>query len=443
MKKKYIAFVVIIVAVLVTVGVIYSKPQSETAYLKKNVKELKLDKPEDYSDLKVISNSIKDKEIIITGEAHGVKQNTDIQFKFLNYLIDNWDLKYYVTETGYSEAMMLNEYLATGNEEILEETFKDWSASRATKEDFSMIKKLYEKNKNLPEDKKITILGIDSAAMSEGHIKKYMNIIIGKVGALPEELKVFENNLNKLDLIGVNTTMFYLKKEEIQEKKKTILDIVNDMEKHIKDNRELYEKTFKEDLFNIEFILENIKDLQTLPKTFGNKPDIRVDLEQLNERDNYSYKNLKKLSERYPKGKYYFHFGSAHTFLKEVGDFKSIASRLESDENFKDKIYSLKIYYGPGTTIGDMNTEKPFYSDIPTELEKQLQTVKGEFGDLIIDLNNRRSPIKNTLNLNYVQVNRRDALKPDSNTKTTDYFQGIIIVKNPKGGTAYEGFLGQ
>ncbi|EQB89758.1 hypothetical protein M918_19110 [Clostridium sp. BL8] len=220
MKKKYIAFVVIIVAVLVAAGVIFSKPQSETAYLKKNTKELKLDKPEDYSDLKVISNSIEDKEIIFTGEGHGVKQNTDIQFKFLNYLIDNWDLRYYVIETGYSEAMMLNEYLATGNEEILKETFQEWSAFRATKEDFSMIKKLYEKNKNLPEGKKVTILGIDSASMSEGHIKKYMNIIIGKVGTLPEELKVFENNLNKLDLVGVNTTKFHLKKEEIQEKKK-------------------------------------------------------------------------------------------------------------------------------------------------------------------------------------------------------------------------------
>ncbi|MBP2024315.1 erythromycin esterase-like protein [Clostridium punense] len=439
MKKKYIAFVVIIVAVLVAAGVIFSKPQSETAYLKKNTKELKLDKPEDYSDLKVISNSIEDKEIIFTGEGHGVKQNTDIQFKFLNYLIDNWDLRYYVIETGYSEAMMLNEYLATGNEEILKETFQEWSAFRATKEDFSMIKKLYEKNKNLPEGKKVTILGIDSASMSEGHIKKYMNIIIGKVGTLPEELKVFENNLNKLDLVGVNTTKFHLKKEEIQEKKKTILEIVNDMENHIKDNRELYEKSFKEDLFNIEFILENIKDLQTLPKTFGSQPDIRTDFELLSMRENYTYKNFKKLCDHYPKGKYYFHFGGKHSVLKEIWGLENIAIKLQKDDTFKDKIYAIRTYYGVGTSMG-AEVEQPVYSNIPTELEKQLQTVKGEFGDLIIDLNNRRSPIKNTLNLNYFEPAEREVLKPDSDTKTTDYFQGIIIIKNPKGGTAYSVF---
>ncbi len=439
MRKKYIIFVVIIVAVLVAAGVIYSKPQSETAYLKKNAKELKLDKPEDYSDLKVIRNSIKDKEIIITGEYHGIKQNTDIQFKFLNYLIDNWDLRYYVTEMGHSEAMMINEYLTTGNEEILKETFQDWRSAGAIVEEFDAYKKLYEKNKNLPEDRKITILGIDSASMSERHIKKYTNIIISKVGTLPEELKVFENNLNKLDLIGVNTTKFYLKKEEIQEKKKAILEIVNDMQNHIKDNRELYEKTFKKDLFNIEFILENIKDLQTLPKTFGSSPNIKTDPELLSMRENYTYKNFKKLCDHYPKGKYYFHFGAQHTVLKEIWGLENIAIKLQKDEVFKDKVYAFRTYYGAGSYML-LGINNSFYSNVPTELEKQLQTVKGEFGDLIIDLNNKRSPIKNTLNLNYFEVTEREVLKPDSDTKTTDYFQGIIIIKNPKGGTAYSVF---
>lgn len=439
MRKKYIGFLVIIVAILIAVGVIYSKPQSETAYLKKNAKELKLDKPEDYLDLKVISNSIEDKEIIFTGEGHGVKQNTDIKFKFLNYLIDNWDLKYYVTEMGHSEAMMLNEYLATGDEEILKETFQDWRSAGAIVEEFDAYKKLYEKNKSLPEDRKITILGIDSASMSEKHIKKYMNIILSKVGTLPKELKAFENNLSKLDLVGANTTKFYLKKEELEEKKKAVLEIVKDMENHIKDNRELYEKTFKKDLFNIEFILENIKDLQTLPKAFGSSPSVKTDLELLNMRENYTYKNFKKLCDHYPKGKYYFHFGAEHTVLKETWGLQSIAIKLQKDDVFKDKIYALRTYYGAGSYMR-LGIENPVYSNIPTELEKQLQTLRGDFGDLIIDLNNKRSPIKNTLNLNYFEPAEREVLKPDSDTKTTDYFQGIIIIKNPKGGTAYSVF---
>ncbi|MEG3042549.1 MAG: hypothetical protein RR891_11135, partial [Clostridium sp.] len=155
-KEGTIAIIFVVVFAIILLGLKYSLPVKEEDYVKKNSNVLDLSNYENNSDLKLIKNDIEDKKIIITGGQYNIKQTSDMQEKFLNYLIDSWDLKYFLIEDGYARTAILNEYLQSGDEKLLEEYYNtegQFSYLSTLKKD--MFKNLYLKNKELSEKKKI------------------------------------------------------------------------------------------------------------------------------------------------------------------------------------------------------------------------------------------------------------------------------------------------
>ena len=119
-------------------------------------------KKETMKDLSIIDNDLKDYEIFLIGENHGVKANVELKMKFLKYFKKKINFKYYICELPFSMTYFLNRYLETGNDALLKDIYKYIKGTYAwNKDEYDYWRDLYKYNKTLPRDDKIILIGID------------------------------------------------------------------------------------------------------------------------------------------------------------------------------------------------------------------------------------------------------------------------------------------
>ncbi len=98
----------------------------------------------------------------MTGEYHGVSSNSLLELEFLKYFSDKLHLKYYLQELPYSYSCRLNDYLKSGDEEILDEAFNYMKGSNGYSKEFhNKWIEVYKLNQDLSEENKIEIIGVD------------------------------------------------------------------------------------------------------------------------------------------------------------------------------------------------------------------------------------------------------------------------------------------
>ena len=133
--------------------------------LKKHIREnhsVIYSKKETMKDLSIIDNDLKDHEIFLIGENHGVKANVELKMKFLKYFKKKINFKYYICELPFSMTYFLNRYLETGNDAILKDIYEPTKGTYAwNKDEYDYWRDLYKYNKTLPSDDKIILIGID------------------------------------------------------------------------------------------------------------------------------------------------------------------------------------------------------------------------------------------------------------------------------------------
>ncbi|WP_061994033.1 erythromycin esterase family protein [Clostridium sp. ATCC 25772] len=423
MKKKGIIIGIIIIIIAIGVGIIYYMPMNNVDYVKKNSRELNLNDINDNKDLDLILDNIKDKTIVCTNENHGINENADIQYKFANYLMDNWDLKYFLMECGQASGTLLNEYLQTGDEKLLDDIFENGVFGAMSDESSKeLAKKLYLKNKDLPEEKKLIIIGLDVRQQGDS-ITYYFKHIKNKY-----------NNIPKDQLEKINKVLECSEEEMINgERSSTFLKAIEDLEKDIKENEEIYIQSLnKEEVFNFECILNNLKNTsKLLPLIDGG---ISNNKEFYEARDKMNYENFKKIYDHFGGGKYYLHYGMDHIYQREINNVKFLGANLKEDSNFKDKIYSINTLYKNGEAYNyDDLSPYSFYS-ITTDLEETLKKAGIENGNRIIVLDNKKSPYKKKIFkecFTFIDVYNDEKLFESNKGVTTDYFQAEIIIENP------------
>ena len=221
---------------------------------------------------------------------------------------------------------MLNKYLATGDESILEEMYKPIKGTFGwNKESYAIWGKVYEFNKSLPEDEKIKIIGIDIEHQYVNAIR-YMNSLIPGRKA-PEEIK---------DLISLVSEMY----NNINTKQSAdiYVELSNKLDESIKSNPKLYSEFFGENLFGFELVNENII-AQVKAYKAGDMSFNQI-------RDDKIYDNFKKIYQHIPKGKYYGQWGLNHVFQKAQGNVDWLASLMNnSDSPVKGKVLSIVYLY--------------------------------------------------------------------------------------------------
>ena len=125
-------------------------------------------------------------ELFVSGETHATQKNFDIQMDIIKNLSQNSDLKYIITEESMANAFLINKYLQTGKISNLDVVFKELKGTFAGNNEFyKFCQDIYEFNETIPNDKKLTYLGVD--------IEHQLNNAIGILYDIVLRNDVYEN----------------------------------------------------------------------------------------------------------------------------------------------------------------------------------------------------------------------------------------------------------
>lgn len=326
-------------------GVELEKENQIVEYLKDNYSEIDIDDEIGFSDFAILDEDIKDKEIFLTGEVHGIKPNSELNMKFLRYFKERTDFKYYLSEYSYSNAYFLNKYLKTGDVKILDDIFQELRGSYSwNKDSFNFWIDLYKYNNNLPEDRRIEIIGID-IELQPVTAYRYLVDVLPKKDPPIEIKKMLDNTIytyNRLEEFGNASTYSTAK----------------DLQKDINTKESIYRKYLGEHYFGFKMVVSNLLNYE---KAYRNK---RNQVDWNNSRDEMIYENFVLTQRRLQKDKYFGQWGVNHGFQSKEKDIKWLASYLNEEELYKDKVLSIAFNYENSMQMGKMGDKQYMINEI-------------------------------------------------------------------------------
>lgn len=439
-KKEIIITLAFVIGFILLIGGMYiSLPANEKSYIGKNSSNIDFTNYEDYSALEIFDDSVKDKKIVLTNEEIGIKENAQIQYKFISYLMDTWKLKYFLVDVGYAEAAIINEYLQTGDEALLE-SYNNSSMGYAFIGDSKqeMLKKLYLKNSQLPDNKKLNIMGIGINESFQSVDLYFKRIISRNPDLVDKQIENINNILENLKSEEIITNIS--NDEELEKRNEIILKHIDNFYSDINANEEEYKEALNDDLNNIKIVLDNIRNLQEIMKTY-----YQDDSNNTNGNEKYSqylYDNLNSFYKDMNMKRCYIHVYQIYSYQHKILDVDFLGAKIAKDKKFKDKVLGINVIYQKGKFNFD-NTHMQINA-AREDLNTLLEEIKLDKEDMVIDLNNSRSPYKRKFTPIYfpfpddILYSQEDVAgeevggiigkKPGV---TTDYFQGVIIIKNP------------
>ncbi len=372
----------------------------EGRYLNENYAALKVGEGA-VSGLEMIDDSLAGKELFVTAEVHGLAVNQQLEFEFLKYFQENAGIKYYLQELPYSTSMLLNNYLASGDEEILKKVYSPLKGTYEwTQEKYDHWQKVYEYNRTLPPEQKIIVLGFDIEHQLENAFW-YLNTILPEKEA-PETIDYFINEIR---------TIYRDSKYE----QKMTRDFTGRLLGNINKYEKIYRDYLGTDFFGFDLVSQNIIYRDVAYKKREN--------EWNSTRDEMMYENFLKIYDQYPAGKFYGQWGLNHAFQQKQGGVNWFAARLdnEKDSPLKGKILSIVYLYQDCEHILNGNYRNDFLTTYVSKNRAMDQLGKGDI--TLFKLNGANSPYTQGLIWPLVVE------KPEAGS-TTDYFQYVILLKN-------------
>jgi len=115
-------------------------------------------------DSKTIGPDFYTNHLFLVGEIHGIKRGQDVDLALLTLLNKKINLTTYIAEVDFAKAYFLNQYLADGDESLIDAVFKDWAEQDAqwANTDFQdKIRKIRRYNMTLKPEQRIHFEGVD------------------------------------------------------------------------------------------------------------------------------------------------------------------------------------------------------------------------------------------------------------------------------------------
>lgn len=369
---------------------------------------------ETIEDLAILDGDLKEKDIFLTGENHGVSANVELRMKFLRYFKNKTNFKYYLWELPYSTAYFLNKYLETGDKRRLNQAYSPLKGTDAyNKDDYKHWEEVYKFNQNLDKANKISVIGIDIEHQPINALKFIEETFLLVMEKNPwKDLAYFiEGILEALDRIIKKVKQIAHPRD--LRNSKLIKDFSYKLNRDLKRRQALYEKVLGEDYFSVKLVNENLLNMY---QVYGGNNFNHI-------RDGKMYKNFIKIYREIPYGKYYGQLGLSHIFQKSFPYVDWLGAQLNKHKNFKDRILSIAYVYKNCKYLYP-TLRKNYISSINT-----LDRSMGFFTDLLKDkytifkLNGENSPFE------------KDLIWPISHKypkegTTTDYIQYMVVIEN-------------
>jgi hypothetical protein len=372
----------------------------------------------DLDNSKTINNSFNNYQLFLVGEIHGIKSGQDVDFTLLTYLNHKLKVKTYVAEFDFAKAYLLNKYLQTGNENLIDSVFRDWAREDAqwANTDFQeKIRKIRIYNQSLNPLQKIHFEGIDQ----------------------------IQNPLLVADYL----------KELLSEKQ------YNDVNKLF--NPLIHALEAKNDSLIISTSADLLDTLRKVKKLNGNKADdllfaVKNCTQVRASREAVMYSNFKELFKlrNWEKEKLYGFFGFFHILQSKANGGKSsaLANRLQNDKELtlRGKILSIGVLYidskmtTPNSALPEAWQQKgkryatinQYNHDGPLVRLDGIEDFKKVTKPNTITLFNLITPgspyLNKSLDIHYADIvpESQRLQMNESGKHITDYFQYVILVRN-------------
>lgn len=246
---------------------------------------------------------LKDKKIILIGEAHFNSANPKIFYDYITKLNKEQGFTEILLELGYSEGYLLNKYLESGNDSLIRNN------SFYKSDDYKKVfKMLYEYNLNLPTARKTHFIGVDFERQRSA---------IQAVKLLLDDLSF--SNLFKEEIEGLDRIYNESKSYELEDATLAYFYEITKKLELLKMNKD--EESYK----NLDMILNN-----------------KASSKRMTDRNHDMMQNFKKLYN--PNKKYFGQFGGVHVRLEKKFTFSNeiISEVLDGKD---DSLSVIPIHY--------------------------------------------------------------------------------------------------
>lgn len=353
-----------------------------------------------------LDSHLKTNDLFLYGEFHGIKETTQIDFELIKYFNKKAGMKIHLAEIDFSQAYFLNEYLKNGNEKLIDYVLNSWIIYHGHnnydyKNKWIQIYKLNEVN---PENSQIKVYGID----------KIQNIDVTK-----NHLKILLSKINLSSDFPKDENLFL---EWVKDELPKLISSIN------------LNSTNINYAIDIEHIRKNLIDYKTT------------------DREEIMFLNFNDLYKRYnfEGEKIYGYFGEAHVLQKEMNNKKDFGALMQNQNSpVKNKTYTIISRY-LDSYMDAPSKYLPFFLRSNKEHTKtgvscdntfslyhfgisDLKNVTNKNTTTFFDINKPKSPYKKSLRLikSTGLLSLISGMKiTDKNTSTTDYAQGIILIRN-------------
>lgn len=307
-----------------------------------------------------------------TGEEHRKKINTQLQLNFLLYLHQTAGVKNLVVEGGYSYGYLLNSYVKSGNERILD---KALAVAPICPDNMRlMYREIFEYNQKLAEEDQIRVVGIDLEHTPE---------LALQVLALQVPHKAFPKTIKKrLNMVRSLHESTYIDDRQVARMFKRLH---KDMAK-----KEFDYKDFLGERYGIfKMIVEN-----TVAGYNFNWLNIALSTKSWKVREDQMYRNFLAVQRELQQGGCYAQFGALHTQLAKglSWDFPTIARQLneKGSSPVQGKVMAITRY------LRNFEDEYSNWKE-NDDLEDMIQYVEKAYPDRVVlcRLTGDNSPFKN------------------------------------------------
>lgn len=431
LKWAFPGLIVILIFLSWPLGRVSSLPGDAKKFLKAHANAVDISDNNDYSSFSLLEPGINDCDVFLFGQEYGIKKDFDIKLKLLKYLNRKRGVRYYLFRGGYGESCVLNRFLETGADEYLKNLFTCIKScgSRVSRDYFEYPRKIREYNLTLPEDRRITFVGIDVAYDFRTEFYA-LYVLLSETTPGSQRLSPYIKKIKDLYLNWEQKKKNKLLKKECK-------NMVEELAGLLKTHELELEVYLGKKFFDLEMILKNIKRRMDFTKS-------KRTIKDYTNRIEHTYDNFREIYRHLPYEvtRKFFGYG-AHLFVQQRDSkhFKRLGAILQHLENspVKGKVLSiLSVYHNcfePDTETGkpvplkDLSGTRHFLF-----LDDVYDLVSLAGGEVtLFRLTGDQSPFREKLLLK-----RLLSTPVDQPGVTTDYFQFLVLVQNSDAITFYQ-----
>ena len=271
--------------------------------------------------------------LYLVGEGHGTQSNYQLQLYLTRYFVEGQGVRYLLLEESYSVGQLLNRYLESGDETLLDEIFTGLqgtiSCNQDNRELFRALRGYWQ---TLPEEERFQFAGIhleNPKALTFRYLSLLLEEARGDVHSWPDALR---------QLKEANRYSF--------SDRTLVASLLQELESREDDCREI----LGENYFSLWMVLQNLNQ----------------DSSDYSAQEKAMAANFRLLYENLPEGKYFGQLGLIHVAKKKTqlgGDSAPVIDTFAQELNtqyqpLEGKVLSLPILYNNSTYLDRTHKEK-------------------------------------------------------------------------------------